>query len=378
MDNIKNSAKNAQTALHNYATGGPYNAVVNTTVGADGTVQVKGAGPGLNDVLAHISFHGQGMAAGGIVPGGSAGGDNQLAMVKSGELIIPSQHAPKFADMARTAGIAGFSAGGLVGSAGLGAALSSVNNTDQQGMQAGSQQVMAQAVKDMTTYAKGQMTAASSANQKYNVSAGAKQWTADALKALAMNGLPASLLGQVLTQITSESGGNPNAINLTDSNAAAGDPSRGLLQTIASTFGEYHIAGTSENIYDPLANLAAAINYAKHVYGPSLMNQYGNGLGSGHGYSAGGVTPEGIMGRGVTSGLPYSIGSGEYVGPLMGNSVNAMGMGSTMPGLTQIQGMKLINLLTQQNKILQGSPTQYAQGLNGAVGQGVQKAYYGT
>ena len=35
MDNVKNSAKDAQTALHNYAAGSPYNATVNTTVGAD-------------------------------------------------------------------------------------------------------------------------------------------------------------------------------------------------------------------------------------------------------------------------------------------------------------------------------------------------------
>ena len=35
-------------------------------------------------------------------------------MVKSGELIIPSQHAPKFADQARQAGIPGFAAGGII------------------------------------------------------------------------------------------------------------------------------------------------------------------------------------------------------------------------------------------------------------------------
>jgi len=84
-----------------------------------------------------------------------------------------------------------------------------------------------------------------------------------------------------------ESGGNPNAINLTDSNAMAGDPSRGLLQTIMSTFRAYHWPGTSWNIYDPLANIAAAINYAVNRYGPSLMSG-GMGMGSGHGYDSGG------------------------------------------------------------------------------------------
>lgn len=64
-----------------------------------------------------------------------------------------------------------------------------------------------------------------------------------------------------------ESGGNPNAINLSDSNAAAGDPSRGLMQTIGSTFAAYHAPGTSTNIYDPVANIAAGIRYIERVYG---------------------------------------------------------------------------------------------------------------
>jgi SLT domain-containing protein len=119
-----------------------------------------------------------------------------------------------------------------------------------------------------------------------NVGSGVARWSSVVLQALALNHAPASLLKQVLYQIATESGGNPNAINLTDINAQHGDPSRGLLQTIGSTFAAYHVAGTSGNIYDPLANVAAAINYAKHVYGPSLMSGSG-GLGSGHGYAQG-------------------------------------------------------------------------------------------
>ena len=115
---------------------------------------------------------------------------------------------------------------------------------------------------------------------------GVLRWKSLVDIALMLNNLPDSLDARVLYQMNTESGGNPNAINLTDSNAAAGDPSRGLLQTIMSTFQAYHIPGTSGNIYDPLANIAAAINYAKHVYGPSLMRG-GMGMGSGHGYAMG-------------------------------------------------------------------------------------------
>jgi SLT domain-containing protein len=67
--------------------------------------------------------------------------------------------------------------------------------------------------------------------------------------------------------VTNESGWNANAINNWDSNAAAGIPSQGLAQVIPPTFSAYHVAGTSDNILDPIANLAAAINYIVHVYG---------------------------------------------------------------------------------------------------------------
>jgi phage-related protein len=131
-----------------------------------------------------------------------------------------------------------------------------------------------------------------SSSVNYKPGAGVEQWKPDVLKALQLDGLSSSLVNKVLYQMQTESGGNPNAINLWDSNAAAGDPSRGLMQVIATTFRQYHVPGTSENILDPLANIAAAINYAKHVYGPDL-ERGGMGMGSGHGYARGGNAPAG-------------------------------------------------------------------------------------
>ena len=66
---------------------------------------------------------------------------------------------------------------------------------------------------------------------------------------------------------TLASGSEDQAINLWDSNAAKGIPSKGLLQVIDPTFQSYHVNGTSWNIYDPVANITAACNYAFHVYG---------------------------------------------------------------------------------------------------------------
>jgi len=124
---------------------------------------------------------------------------------------------------------------------------------------------------------------------------GVQQWAGTVMQALSMLHLPVGLTGQVLYQMQTESGGNPNAINNWDINAQQGDPSRGLLQVIGATFAAFHVPGTSGNIYDPLANIAAAINYALHRYGPTLMSG-GMGMGSGHGYDQGGWWPPGTFG----------------------------------------------------------------------------------
>ncbi|MFB7736163.1 phage tail tape measure protein [Streptomyces sp. NPDC056112] len=89
---------------------------------------------------------------------------------------------------------------------------------------------------------------------------------------LSMLGAPASALGPVLKRIQMESGGNPRAINLWDSNAKAGDPSRGLMQTIGSTFNAYAGPFKDRGIYDPLANIYAGINYAMHRYGKNWIS----------------------------------------------------------------------------------------------------------
>ena len=91
-------------------------------------------------------------------------------------------------------------------------------------------------------------------------------WIRQALSIMAVHGIPGTYNG-IYRNIMRESSGNPNAINLWDSNAAAGTPSKGLLQTIQPTFNAYHVAGTSWNIYDPVANITAACNYAWHLYG---------------------------------------------------------------------------------------------------------------
>jgi hypothetical protein len=91
-------------------------------------------------------------------------------------------------------------------------------------------------------------------------------WIRQSLAIMAQKGIPGTYNG-IYRNIMRESSGNPHAINLWDSNAAKGIPSKGLLQVIDPTFNAYHVAGTALNPYDPVANITAACNYAAARYG---------------------------------------------------------------------------------------------------------------
>lgn len=91
-------------------------------------------------------------------------------------------------------------------------------------------------------------------------------WIKESLDIMAQRGIPGSYEG-IHRNIMRESSGNPLAINNWDSNAAAGTPSKGLLQVIGPTFDAYHVPGTSLDSFDPVANITAACNYAADRYG---------------------------------------------------------------------------------------------------------------
>ncbi|MFF4112057.1 transglycosylase SLT domain-containing protein [Streptomyces sp. NPDC001714] len=98
-------------------------------------------------------------------------------------------------------------------------------------------------------------------------------WIRESLAIMAEKHIPGTYNG-IYRNLMRESSGNPRAINLWDSNAAKGIPSKGLLQVIDPTFKAYHVDGTSFDIYDPVANITAACNYAAARYG-SIDNVHG-------------------------------------------------------------------------------------------------------
>ncbi|WP_245738351.1 transglycosylase SLT domain-containing protein [Streptomyces sparsogenes] len=124
---------------------------------------------------------------------------------------------------------------------------------------------------------------------------GVSRWTPEVLDALKQLHQPASYLGITLRRMNQESGGNPTAVNLWDSNAKAGYPSTGLMQVIRPTF--QHYAGKYRKkgpfMYgvsvDPLANIYSSMRYALAAYGslPRAYNRAG-------GYDSGGYLQPGL------------------------------------------------------------------------------------
>jgi len=99
---------------------------------------------------------------------------------------------------------------------------------------------------------------------------GVARWRETVVKALQANGIEPNdfRVSKILATIQRESNGDPNAQNNWDSNALAGHPSIGLMQTIGPTFNAYKHKG-HDNIRNGYDNLLAAINYIKHRYGTS-------------------------------------------------------------------------------------------------------------
>jgi TP901 family phage tail tape measure protein len=168
------------------------------------------------------------------------------------------------------------------------------------------------------------------------------------MQAIQLAGVPASWAGPLRTLVMRESGGNPRAINLWDSNAMAGHPSMGLAQTIGPTFEHYRLKSLPDNPYNPVANLVAALRYIESRYGTIFKVQQANASLPPKGYAGGGrvgkhiamknggTITEPITGVGA-SGTTYSFGENympERVVPNWQPASGAGGGGVTTINLT--------------------------------------------
>lgn len=106
-----------------------------------------------------------------------------------------------------------------------------------------------------------------------------KNWIAEAIRLTPHTGM--GLAAGLYNMIMHESGGNPNAINNWDSNAKAGTPSIGLMQTIQPTFNAYAMSG-HRNIRNPVDNIIAGLRYAISRYGRGMVRAGGRHDASGN------------------------------------------------------------------------------------------------
>jgi hypothetical protein len=262
-----------------------------------------------------------GYAAGGYT--GDGGKYQPAGVVHAGEFVFPQEAVKRLGvgNLAALAGLRGYSAGGLVKSVGsaIGGVASKVGgfvsdtagwltdpighlkdlvagtfgdlgSTPFGGLLVNSANTMVglagDKIKDLLGFGSGSAGAAAAAP----VGDAVNRWKPFVDQVLAMLGRPMSEEGAVLRRIKFESGGNPNAINLTDSNAKAGHPSQGLMQTIPSTFAAYAGPFVNRGITDGLASIYAGSNYAVHRYGSLAAI---DPLVRPVGYDSGGLLPTG-------------------------------------------------------------------------------------
>lgn len=117
------------------------------------------------------------------------------------------------------------------------------------------------------------------------------------------------------------------------------------MQTIGSTFNAYRNPGLSSNIYDPLSNIVAALNYILARYG-SLEAVFAPRRGGWYGYAVGtrnvpqdmlAMIHEGeaILPRGQN---PYAQSGGDYLGEI-GNKIGS----AVLSNFNEVQSLKLGN-----------------------------------
>jgi SLT domain-containing protein len=127
------------------------------------------------------------------------------------------------------------------------------------------------------------------------------------------------------TLIQRESGWNAGAVNNWDSNAKAGTPSGGLAQVIGPTFAAYRNRSLVDNLLDPVANVAASINYILGRYGSISKVAQANPNLPPQGYDEGGYLQPGMSRVLNATGRPEPVFSSRQWDVLKGHLKSGKG-----------------------------------------------------
>lgn len=176
--------------------------------------------------------------------------------------------------------------------------------------------------------------------------------------AMGLTGTDMSLLPALQSIAMHESGGDPKSINLWDSNAMAGTPSKGIMQMIDETFNRWALPGMND-IWNPIDNIVSAIRYMVGRYG-SVLNVPGiRNLASGKGYvgyatgtdnATKGQHPVGENGLEIVLGKAYKWFTGGEKVLNNSDSMNFLAnIRNTLDTVKGIAGVKLNNTSGQSN-----------------------------
>lgn len=254
------------------------------------------------------------LAEGGKVRGrGGPKSDSILARVSNGEYVMPAAETAKYfpvLEAMRQGALPGFALGGVVGDVinwvgdavgdavrfiqdpvGQFANALGINSDWARGVANLPVAMITDAAKWLWEKIKALVSPEATADLSHDELASRFRSILEA--AIRWTGVGPDWLGPLAVLIRRESGWNPRAINLTDSNAARGTPSKGLMQTIDPTFQRHRDPRLPNDPYDPMANIVAGINYIKSRYGSIHNVQQANPNAAPRGYDQGGWLPVG-------------------------------------------------------------------------------------
>lgn len=156
---------------------------------------------------------------------------------------------------------------------------------------------------------------ASASGAKYDPKGGAEQWRPVVRKVLAERAAVYGIKNvkawedALIRQINTESGGNPGAANLNDTDGKGGTQQVfGIGQFLPTTFAAHNVTGGDIN--DPVAQIYAMVDYVASKYG---MDSTGgpNQIGRGVGYASGGRIKG--KGNGRSDSIIARVSNGEFL-----------------------------------------------------------------
>lgn len=200
---------------------------------------------------------------------------------------------------------------------------------------------------------------------------GAEQWRMLAIKAMqrvGFNWQDPRQVDAMLSQIMSESTGNPNAVQQVQDINSGGNEGVGLLQIIPTTYEAHRDPELPNDRRDPFSNMVAALRYYKSKYGMDLTTMWGHG----HGYDQGGIFPSGTIGFNA-SGKPEAVFTNDQW-KLLEDLVETLVSGDFQKAIQTMQAAAATVGTIEPQTVPQAEPIVVAQGEQGPEADVVEGA----